>query len=109
MTLNRTSVAEVPKAAEEILARTKEPASVLREWTGEIEQARRLPADRPVVSRRFDLLRTWSIRRGAPMDRWPRDVSTLCQHLVAQDRILRSAGAYPPVSKPEFGIAPGIV
>jgi indole-3-acetate monooxygenase len=64
---------------------------------------------RSVVSRLYDLLQTWSINRSSPMDRWLRDTTTMCQHLIAQDRILQSAGAYLLGSKPEFGIALGIV
>ena len=64
---------------------------------------------RSVVNRLYDLLQTWSINRSSPMDRWLRDTTTMCQHLIAQDRILQSAGAYLVGGKPEFGIALGIV
>ncbi|UWE12998.1 acyl-CoA dehydrogenase family protein [Actinacidiphila bryophytorum] len=64
---------------------------------------------RAIVSRLYDLLQTWSINRSSPMDRWLRDTTTMCQHLIAQDRILQSAGAYLVGGTPEFGISLGIV
>jgi alkylation response protein AidB-like acyl-CoA dehydrogenase len=45
MTMTRTPVAEVPRTAEEILARAKALAPVFRERSAEIERARRLPVD----------------------------------------------------------------
>jgi alkylation response protein AidB-like acyl-CoA dehydrogenase len=63
---------------------------------------------RSIVGRLYDLLQTWSINRSSPMDRWLRDTTTMCQHLVAQDRILQSAGAYLVGGSPEFGICLGI-
>jgi alkylation response protein AidB-like acyl-CoA dehydrogenase len=64
---------------------------------------------RRIVNRLYDLLQAWSINRSSPMDRWLRDTTTMCQHLIAHDRILQSAGAYLLDSKPEFGICLGIV
>ncbi|WP_235502630.1 MULTISPECIES: acyl-CoA dehydrogenase family protein [unclassified Kitasatospora] len=64
---------------------------------------------RVIVARTYDLLQTWSINRSSPMDRWLRDTTVLAQHLVAQDRILQSAGAYLLGGTPEFGICLGIV
>jgi alkylation response protein AidB-like acyl-CoA dehydrogenase len=64
---------------------------------------------RSIVARLYDLLQTWSIGRGSVPDRALRDTTTMCQHLVAQDRILQSAGAYLLGARPEFGIALGIV
>ncbi|MFJ1705018.1 acyl-CoA dehydrogenase family protein [Kitasatospora sp. NPDC088346] len=64
---------------------------------------------RTIVDRLYDLLQTWSINRTSPMDRWLRDTATMCQHLIAQDRILQSAGAYLVGGRPEFGISLGIV
>jgi hypothetical protein len=43
------------------------------------------------------------------MDRWLRDTATMCQHIVAQDRILQSAGAYLLDSEPTFPLCLGIV
>ncbi|WP_033255740.1 acyl-CoA dehydrogenase family protein [Kitasatospora phosalacinea] len=64
---------------------------------------------RTIVARTYDLLQTWSINRSSPMDRWLRDTTVLAQHLVAQDRILQSAGAYLLGAEPEFGISLGLV
>ncbi|NJP42665.1 acyl-CoA dehydrogenase family protein [Actinacidiphila epipremni] len=64
---------------------------------------------RSIVNRLYDLLQTWSINKSSPMDRWLRDTTTMCQHLIAQDRILQSAGAYLVGGRPEFGISLGIV
>ncbi|MEV4558537.1 acyl-CoA dehydrogenase family protein [Kitasatospora sp. NPDC049285] len=64
---------------------------------------------RAIVARTYDLLQSWSINRSSPMDRWLRDTTVMAQHLVAQDRILQSAGAYLLGGTPEFGISLGIV
>ncbi len=66
-------------------------------------------SSRAIVARSYDLLQTWSVYRTAPMDRWLRDTAVLAQHLVAQDRILQSAGAYLIGGAPEFGISLGLV
>ncbi|MEV7213736.1 acyl-CoA dehydrogenase family protein [Kitasatospora cineracea] len=66
-------------------------------------------SSRDIVARLYDLLQTWSINRTSPMDRWLRDTAVLAQHLVAQDRILQSAGAYLLGAEPEFGISLGLV
>ena len=63
---------------------------------------------RSIVSRLYDLLQTISIYQRSPMDRWLRDVNTMCQHVVAQDRILQSAGAYLLGGKPSFALSLGI-
>ncbi|WNV85224.1 acyl-CoA dehydrogenase family protein [Umezawaea sp. Da 62-37] len=63
---------------------------------------------RSIVNRLFDLLQTWSINTSSPMNRWLRDITTMCQHLVAQDRIVQSAGAHLVGGRPEFGICLGI-
>ncbi|MFF0298911.1 acyl-CoA dehydrogenase family protein [Kitasatospora sp. NPDC004614] len=64
---------------------------------------------RTIVARTYDLLQTWAINRSSPMDRWLRDTTVMAQHLVAQDRILQSAGAYLLGGTPEFGISLGLV
>ena len=51
-------------------------------------------AARRVVSRLFDLIATTSIYKPSPMDRWMRDVNTMCQHVMAQDQVVQSAGAH---------------
>lgn len=64
---------------------------------------------RSIVSRLYDLLQTASIYRPSPMDRWLRDTTTMCQHIIAQDRILQSAGAHLLGGTPEFPLCLGIV
>jgi indole-3-acetate monooxygenase len=64
---------------------------------------------RSIVLRLYDLLQTASIYRPSPMDRWLRDTTTMCQHIVAQDRILQSAGAHLLGGSPEFPLVLGIV
>jgi alkylation response protein AidB-like acyl-CoA dehydrogenase len=49
---------------------------------------------RAIVRRLYDLLATASIYRSSPMDRWLRDMDTMCQHFMAQDQIVQSAGAF---------------
>jgi len=63
---------------------------------------------RSVVTRLYDLLQTTSIYQRSPMDRWLRDTNTMCQHVVAQDRILQSAGAYLLGGVPSFPLSLGI-
>jgi alkylation response protein AidB-like acyl-CoA dehydrogenase len=64
---------------------------------------------RKIVSRLYDLLQTSSIYRSSPMDRWLRDTTTMCQHIVAQDRILQSAGAYLLGGRPSFPLSLGLL
>jgi alkylation response protein AidB-like acyl-CoA dehydrogenase len=64
---------------------------------------------RSIVTRLYDLLGTGSIHRASPMDRWLRDVTTMCQHIFAQERILQSAGAHLLGSTPDFRLCLGIV
>jgi alkylation response protein AidB-like acyl-CoA dehydrogenase len=63
---------------------------------------------RSIVARLYDLLQTTSIYQQSPMDQWLRDTNTMCQHVVAQDRILQSAGAYLLGGKPSFALSLGI-
>lgn len=64
---------------------------------------------RSIVTRLYDLGQTSSIYRPGPMDRWLRDTATMCQHIVAQDRILQSAGAHLLGGTPSFGLCLGIL
>jgi indole-3-acetate monooxygenase len=64
---------------------------------------------RSIVNRLYDLLQTTSIYRSSPLDRWLRDTTTMGQHIVAQDRILQSVGAYLLGAAPEFPLSLGIV
>jgi len=63
---------------------------------------------RSVVTRLYDLLQTSAIYRPSPLDRWLRDTTTMCQHIVAQDRILQTAGAHLLGGRPAFPLALGI-
>lgn len=63
---------------------------------------------RSIVTRLYDLLQTASIYRPSPMDRWLRDTTTMCQHIIAQDRILQSAGAHLLGGTPSFPLSLGI-
>jgi alkylation response protein AidB-like acyl-CoA dehydrogenase len=63
---------------------------------------------RSIVTRLYDLLQTSAIYRPSPLDRWLRDTTTMCQHIVAQDRILQTAGAYLLGDRPSFPLALGI-
>jgi alkylation response protein AidB-like acyl-CoA dehydrogenase len=64
---------------------------------------------RAVVRRLYALLGTGSIYRSSPMDRWLRDMETMCQHVMAQDQIVQSAGAFLLGGRPRFPLALGIV
>lgn len=63
---------------------------------------------RAIVSRLYDLVQTSAIYRPSPLDRWLRDTTTMCQHIVAQDRILQTAGAHLLGGRPAFPLALGI-
>ncbi|MEU2609657.1 acyl-CoA dehydrogenase family protein [Streptomyces albus] len=64
---------------------------------------------RGIVRRLYDLLATASVYRPSPMDRWLRDMETMCQHVMAQDQIIQSAGAFLLGGRPRFPLALGIV
>ena len=64
---------------------------------------------RTIVSRLFDLMATTSIYRPAPLDRWLRDANTMCQHVIAQDQVLQSAGAMLLGGTPHNGYSVGQV
>ncbi|WP_405010274.1 acyl-CoA dehydrogenase family protein [Kitasatospora sp. NBC_01539] len=63
---------------------------------------------RSIVTRLYDLMQTASVYRPSPLDRWLRDTTTMCQHIVAQDRILQSAGAHLLGGRPQFALSLGI-
>lgn len=63
---------------------------------------------RSIVTRLYDLVQTAAIYRSSPLDRWLRDTTTMCQHIVAQDRVLQTAGAHLLGGKPSFPLALGI-
>jgi alkylation response protein AidB-like acyl-CoA dehydrogenase len=64
---------------------------------------------RQVITKLYDLLGTSSIYAPSPMDRWLRDVNTMCTHIVVGDHIIQSAGAHLLGGTPEFPFALGIV
>ncbi|KOX25928.1 acyl-CoA dehydrogenase [Saccharothrix sp. NRRL B-16348] len=66
-------------------------------------------AARRVVTKLYDLLATTSIYQPSPVDRWLRDITTMCQHIVVQDQIVQSAGAHVLGGTPLFPFALGIV
>ncbi|GIH72485.1 acyl-CoA dehydrogenase family protein [Sphaerimonospora thailandensis] len=49
---------------------------------------------RSIVTRMVDLVATAAIYRPSPLDRWLRDLTTMCQHVIAQDQVIQSAGAH---------------
>jgi len=61
-----------------------------------------------IVRRLYDLLATTSIYKPSPMDRWLRDLTTMCQHVMAQDVIVQSAGAHLLGGRPQFPFAVGV-
>ncbi|MGW2400062.1 acyl-CoA dehydrogenase family protein [Kitasatospora sp. NPDC001664] len=63
---------------------------------------------RSILTRLYDLMQTASVYRPNPLDRWLRDTMTMCQHVVAQDKILQSAGAHLLGSRPGFPLSLGI-
>lgn len=62
-----------------------------------------------IVRRLYDLLQTTSIYRPSPMDRWLRDLTTMCQHVMAQDVIIQTAGAHLVGGTPRFPFALGVM
>ncbi|MFC4335918.1 acyl-CoA dehydrogenase family protein [Salininema proteolyticum] len=64
---------------------------------------------RAIVTRVYDLLASSAIYRPNPVDRWLRDATTMCQHIVTQDPFIQSAGAHLLGGRPEFPYSLGIV
>lgn len=62
---------------------------------------------RTIVRRLYDLMATSAIY-ATPMDRWLRDTETMCQHVMAQERIAQSAGAFLLGGTPLFPLALGV-
>lgn len=63
---------------------------------------------RAIVRRLYDLVATSAIYATSPLDRWLRDLETMCQHVMAQEKIAQSAGAYLLGGTPEFPLALGV-
>lgn len=64
---------------------------------------------RTIVTRLYDLVATTAIYRPSPMDRWLRDLTTMRQHVIAQDQVLQSAGAHLLGGTPHNPFSLGIV
>ncbi|MFI9778615.1 acyl-CoA dehydrogenase family protein [Streptomyces sp. NPDC051956] len=64
---------------------------------------------RSVVARLFDLVATSAVYRPSPLDRWLRDLNTMCQHVIAQDQVIQSAGAHLLGGTPHNPYSVGIV
>jgi indole-3-acetate monooxygenase len=66
-------------------------------------------AARAIVSRLYDLVATTAVYRPSPLDRWLRDLTTMRQHVIAQDQVLQSAGAHLLGGTPHNPFSLGIV
>ncbi|MER5641828.1 acyl-CoA dehydrogenase family protein [Kitasatospora sp. NPDC002227] len=64
---------------------------------------------RSIVARLFDLVATAAVYKPSPMDRWLRDLNTMCQHVIAQDVVVQSAGAVLLGGTPHMPYSVGIV
>ncbi|MEU3860106.1 acyl-CoA dehydrogenase family protein [Streptomyces sp. NPDC028722] len=64
---------------------------------------------RTLVSRLYDLMATTAVYRPSPLDRWLRDLTTMRQHVIAQDQVLQSAGAHLLGGTPHNPFSLGIV
>ncbi|MEU3144295.1 acyl-CoA dehydrogenase family protein [Streptomyces sp. NPDC006999] len=64
---------------------------------------------RSVVASLFDLVATAAVYRPSVLDRWLRDLNTMCQHVVAQDQVLQSAGARLLGGVPHNAYSVGVV
>ncbi|MBQ0827176.1 acyl-CoA dehydrogenase family protein [Streptomyces tagetis] len=64
---------------------------------------------RSVVTELFDLAATSAVYRPSVLDRWLRDLTTMCQHVMAQDQVVQSAGARLLGGTPQNPYSVGIV
>ncbi|WP_329625011.1 acyl-CoA dehydrogenase family protein [Streptomyces sp. NBC_01255] len=64
---------------------------------------------RAIVARLYDLVATTAVYRPSPLDRWLRDLTTMRQHVIAQDQVLQSAGAHLLGGTPSNPFSLGIV
>ncbi|ADG76492.1 Acyl-CoA dehydrogenase type 2 domain protein [Cellulomonas flavigena DSM 20109] len=94
----------------EVLADRGDLAALTRRERAALPLSRRhaFRTARSIVTRLYDLMQTSSIYRPSPLDRWLRDTTTMCQHIVAQDRIAQSAGAHLLGGTPSFPLSLGI-
>ena len=63
---------------------------------------------REIVRKLYDLTASASVYAASPMDQWLRDLETMNQHLMAQEKILQSCGAWVIGGEPEVPIALGV-
>jgi indole-3-acetate monooxygenase len=63
---------------------------------------------RSIVGSLFDLVTTAAVYRPSPLDRYLRDLNTMCQHITVQDQVLQSAGAVLLGGKPQNAFAVGL-
>ncbi|GLW30928.1 acyl-CoA dehydrogenase [Actinoplanes regularis] len=105
-------------------ARDSVYGSLRRQWAA-VEEGRQLTVDqqmetvlartnsfrvaRRVVSALFDLCATTSIYKPSPLDRWLRDVNTMCQHVIAQEQVIQSVGARLLGGTPHNPFSVGII
>ncbi|WP_069166686.1 acyl-CoA dehydrogenase family protein [Nocardia altamirensis] len=64
-------------------------------------------ACRRIVARLCELVGTDSVYQASPLDGWLRDMSTMTTHLIAQDQMIQSAGAFLLGGRPEFPLVLG--
>ncbi|MGI5350697.1 acyl-CoA dehydrogenase family protein [Streptomyces sp. CA-250714] len=64
---------------------------------------------RSVVRRLYDLSAATAPHRSSSLDRWLRDLETMCQHFMAQDQIIQSAGAFLLGGNPRNPLVLGIL
>lgn len=64
---------------------------------------------RSIVRELYDMLGTTSIYQTSPIERRLRDLETVCQQIMAQDKIVQSCGAFLLGGKPEFPLVLGFV
>ncbi|MFJ6675686.1 acyl-CoA dehydrogenase family protein [Actinosynnema sp. NPDC091369] len=64
---------------------------------------------RSVGRRLHDLLATTSAQPSPAVDRWVRDLDAMCQHFMAQDQIIQSAGAHLLGGTPQNPLVLGIL
>ncbi|MFJ3901308.1 acyl-CoA dehydrogenase family protein [Streptomyces sp. NPDC090025] len=70
------------------------PATPDQQVSSALARVNAFKTARSIVTRLADLVGTASIYRTSPLDRWYRDLHTMCQHILAQEQIVQSAGAH---------------
>ncbi|MET7451348.1 acyl-CoA dehydrogenase family protein [Streptomyces sp. NPDC005574] len=88
--------------AGDVLTRDEQVATVLAR-VGAFRTAR------SVVAALFDLVGSAAIYRPSVLDRWLRDCNTMCQHVIAQDQVIQSAGAHLLGGTPHNPYSVGVI